>query len=66
MLFPSQPWVYDLKVIPTGLLLDFAWTPHCAAPMNANIAKRRWMLWADLGLAGGGVRGAISQARHYD
>ena len=44
LLFPSQPLVYSLKVIPSGLPLDFTWAPCCAAPINANIVGRRWML----------------------
>ena len=36
--------VYGLKMIPSGLLLDSTWAPHCIAPINANIMERSWML----------------------
>ena len=60
MLFPSQPWVYGLKMSPSGLLLDFALAPPCVAPINANIVERRSMLWEGMGLAVDGVRDDIT------
>ena len=41
------------------IAVRLSWAPHCAAPINANIVERRWMLRAGMDLAVGGVRGYI-------
>ena len=56
----SGAWLHALPIYAMGLQLDFSWEPLCAALINANIVERRWMLWAAMGLAVGGVRGYMT------
>ena len=67
----SGAWLHALSISAMGLWLEddslriavglcLGTAPCCVAPINANIVEMRWMLWAGMGLAVGGLRGDIT------